>query len=70
MLDSKLCLIVVLGGNVYLPFPMDLIHLLEQGGICALQMNKVGELKAALLCHRFYEVQGGYRPWGSCSPHQ
>ena len=41
MFDSKLCLIVVLGGNIDDPFTMDLIHLLEQCGICALKNNKL-----------------------------
>lgn len=37
MLDSKLCRIVVLWGNVDAAFLMNLVHLLEQGGICALK---------------------------------
>lgn len=40
MLDSKLCLIVVLRGNIDTPFPMDLIHFVKHGGICALKINK------------------------------
>lgn len=40
MVDSKLCLIVVLGGNIDAPFLMDLVEFVEQGGICALKMNK------------------------------
>lgn len=51
MFDSKLCLIVVLGGNVDVSFPMDMIHLKEHGGIRALKISKRRELKSALLCY-------------------
>ena len=48
MLDSKICLIVVLGGNIDVPFPMDLIHFLEQGGICALKIQEKRRVKTHL----------------------
>ncbi len=49
MLDSELCLMGVLGGDIDAPFPVDLIKFLEHGGICALKINKSRELKPTLL---------------------
>lgn len=40
MLDSKLCIVVVFGGNVDVSFHVNLIHLLEHGSVCALKMSQ------------------------------
>lgn len=40
MFDSKLGLVVVLGGKINVPFAMDLIQFLEQGGVCSLKIHK------------------------------
>lgn len=68
MQDSKLCLIVVLWGNIDSPFSMYLIHFLEHGGICALKTtqeeeeDEEEEENQNLLCFvttELYKVQRG-----------
>ena len=70
MLDPKLCLIVVLGGNIDFPFPVELVHFLEHGGICALKMKQRSSNLIGVVTAEHDEAQRGQRPWGSCFPHQ
>ena len=60
MVDSKLGLVVVLGGKVNVPFPMDLIQFLEQGGVCSLKIHKEqSQTCVAFVTFHLYELPGG-----------
>lgn len=46
MLDTKLGLVAVFGGDVNAAFPMELVDFFQHGGVCALKTKKVKWVRA------------------------